>query len=133
LDEVRIHTGTQIKLKRVDEESVPAAFLERLRELAHREEAVQAVYLFAIEIPERGEQLSLALGFSKSIFHRKDDEFLRVVGEIQLLLPEDMPINLYRLESSPPVARYCLGELEPVYLRSAAWRDKMLRKVSRGA
>ena len=133
MDEVRIHTGTQIKLKRVEEETVPQQFLERLRELAHREEAVQAVYLFAIEIPGKGEQVCLALGFGKSLFRRKDDEFMRVVEEIQLLLPEDLPVNLYRHESSVPVARYCLSEVEPVYLRSAAWRDKMLRKVSKAS
>ena len=131
MDEVRIHTGTQIKLKRVDEATVPGEFLERLRELAHREDTVQAVYLFAIEIPGRGEQLSLGLGLSKRLFRRKDEDFMRIVNEIQLILPEDMPVNLYRLESSVPVARYCLGELEPVYLKSASWREKMVRQLSR--
>ena len=129
MDEVKIHSGTQIKLKRVAEEAIPHAFLERLQEVAHREEIVQAVYLFAIEIPGREEQISLALALKTGLFRKTDEEFMRLVDEIQLILPEDLPVNLYRLDSSPPVARYCLEHLEPVYLRSAAWREKQLKKL----
>ena len=129
MEKVTIHSGTQIRLKRVREETVPKPFLDRLRAFAHREESIQALYLFALEIPGRGEQISIALGLGKSLFRRRDDEFMRLVSEIQLMLPEDFPVNLYRLEASPQVGRYCLANLEPVYLRSAAWRDRMLRKL----
>ncbi len=129
MDEVKIHTGTQIKLKRVAETDMPSEFLVRLKELAHREEAVQAVYLFAIEQPGEGEQVSLALAVKGGVFRKADEKFLHVVQEIQLILPEDLSVNLYRFEASPPVASYCLKTLEPVYLRSTAWRQAQLKKL----
>ncbi len=129
MDEVKIHSGTQIKLKRVADSDIPSEFLVRLQELAHREEAVQAAYLFAIELPGKEEQISLALAVKGRLFRKADEEFLRIVQEIQLILPEDLSVNLYRFESSPPVASYCLKTLEPVYLRSAAWRQAQLKKL----
>jgi len=130
VDEVRIHRGTHVKLKKVDEDALPADFLAKLRELAHREERVQAVYLFALENADTGEeQVCLALGMSRPLLGRRDDEFLRVVEEIQIILPAELPVNLYRLDASPQVARFCLESLEPVYLRTAAWREKQLKRL----
>lgn len=131
MEEVSIKSGSQIKLKRVDDSDLPVELVTSLQELAHREESVEAIYLFAIQPHQEDEQISVAVAIKHGLFRKPDEEFLRLVGEIQILLPEDFPVNLYRLESSPPVARYCLENVEPIYLRSTTWRDKMLKKYER--
>jgi hypothetical protein len=131
VEEVRIHSGSRIKLKRVDADRLPRDFVERLREYAHREERIQAIYVFALEPEGQAEQVSVALAIKSGLFAKKDESFLQVVDEIQMLLPEDLPINLYRFGASEFLARYCLSHLEALYLRSASWEAKQRKKLGK--
>lgn len=128
MDEVKIHSGTRVKLKRVDEDAVPAGFLTKLREFAHGESGILAIFLFAVEPEGQEVQLSLAVALKSRPFRRQGEEFLRIVEEIQMMLPEDLGINLYRFGSSDQLATFCVTSLEPVYLESASWLAKQRRK-----
>ncbi len=128
MGEVKIHTGTRVKLKGVDEESLPGAFLARLREFAHADTRIEAIFLFAIQLEEQPEQMSLAIALKKAFFSPKNEEFLQIVDEIQLLLPEDLAINLYRFGASDFLASYCAHTVEPTYLRGSAWLKKQQTK-----
>ena len=132
MDEVKIRSGTRVKLRKVDEGELPDDFVSRLKELAHRFETVQAVYAFGLDT-DKGSQLALALGIKTGFFGKTEDEFLRVVDEVQLLLPPELEVNVYRLAATPLVGRYCLAELEAIYLRSSAWRDKLLKKLDKAS
>ena len=129
MDEVKYRSGSRIKLHRLDENVVPADFIARLREYAHKEERVQAIYLFALRPEGQEEQPSLAVAIKTGLFSKTDEAFLQVVDEIQLMLPEELSLNLYRFGASEFLARYCAHHLEPVYLRSAAWLDKQRKKL----
>ena len=41
MDKTKIHTGTRIKLKKIDENVFPGDFLARIREFAHGEKIIQ--------------------------------------------------------------------------------------------
>lgn len=129
MDQVKIHTGTRIKLKRLEPGTLPADFEGRLQELLHGAELVQAAFVFVLETPEAPEQASLALGLKGGILSRGDAELRRIVEEIQLLLPPELPLKVFRLDASPVVRRYCLEQLEPLYLRSYAWLAKERRST----
>jgi len=128
VDEVKIHSGTRVKMKKLDEDTLPPDFLTRLREFAHKQESVEAVFLFALQPEDQEEQICLALGVRKSLFGKRDEEFLRLVDEIQLLLPGDLSLNLYRFGASELLARFCLESLEPAYLSGPSWRNKQVKK-----
>ncbi len=131
MDEVKIRSGTRVKLKHVDPDDLPTAFLERLRKFAHADERILAVWFFAIQAETKAEQPSVAIAVkSGSLFARKDDAFLQIVDEVQMMLPEDLAVNIYRFGSSELLARYCLENVEPLYLRSSAWLDKQRKKLS---
>ena len=130
VEEVRIHTGSRVKLKRIDEGGLPRDFVERLREFAHKEERIDAVYAFLLQSEGREEQLSLAVAIRSKLFGKPDEDFLKVVDEIQMLLPEDLAVNLYRFGASDFLARYCTHHVEPLYLRSTTWLEKQRKRFS---
>lgn len=131
MDEVKIHSGTRIKLKHVDPDDLPTEFLERLRNFAHTDERIQAIWFFAIQAETEAEQSSLAIAVrSGSLFAKKDDGFLQIVDEIQMMLPDDLAVNIYRFGASDLLARFCLENVEPLYLRSTAWLEKQRKKLS---
>lgn len=128
MDEVKHHSGSRIKLHPLDEGAVPQDFAIRLKEYAHKEERIQAIYFFALEPEDQPEQPSMAVAIKSGLFAKADEAFLQVVDEIQIMLPDDLSLNLYRFGASDFLARYCLKNLEPVYLRSTAWLDKQSKK-----
>ena len=129
MEEIRIHSGTRVKLKRVDEESLPVGFLDRLRSFAHDDERIQAVWFLAIQAETAAEQPSLVLAVKGgSLFGKKEDAFLQIVDELQTMLPDDLAVNIYRFGASDLLARYCLDSLEPLYLRSPAWLEKQRKR-----
>jgi hypothetical protein len=40
-----------------------------------------------------------------------------------------MPINLYRFGASEFLAKYCLDNLEPIFVRTPNWLDKQRKKL----
>lgn len=128
MDETKIHTGTRIKLKKIDEGSLPQDFLAAMREFAHGEVKIQAVFLFALQQEDQASQPSMVIAIKSGLFSSGNEEFLNIVDEIQLILPEDLSLNLYRFESSEVLAQYCSNSVEPLYLRSASWFEKQRRK-----
>ena len=131
MEEVKIHTGTRVKLKRVDESLLPQKFLAELRDFVHADDRVLAVFMFALETEDSDEQNCMALAVKSGLFSARNEDFLEIVQEIQLLLPEDMGVNLYRYGSSEMLAQYCATKVEPVYLRSTDWLEKQRRKFNR--
>lgn len=127
MDQTKIHTGTRIKLKKIDESALPEDFLSQVREYAHGEASIQAVFLFALQQESGNPQPSMVIAIKRGFFSKGNEEFLAIVDEIQLLLPDDLSLNLYRFESSDLVARYCAHSVEPLYVRSAAWLEKQRR------
>lgn len=128
VEEVKIHSGTRVKLKHIDEIHLRQDFLERLRDFAHREEEIEAVYLFAIEAEGEEEHPAMAIATRERWLSRRGEEFLRLVDEVQLLLPEDLALNVYRFDASDVIARYCLNNLEPLYLRSDGWSKRQKKR-----
>lgn len=128
MDEVKIHSGTRVRLKRIDLETLPDTFTSRIREYAHADERVHAIWALAIEPAGQPEQSSLVVAVKSGLFQREDAQFLALVDEIQMLLPEDLAFNIYRFGASPMLAAYCAQQVEPLYLRSQAWLDKQRRK-----
>jgi len=129
VEEVKIHSGTRVKLKRIAEEAISGEFLERLREFAHKAEEIEAVYVFAIQAENEPEHPAMAIALRDRWLRKKDEEFLRLVDEIQLLLPQDLSLNLYRFGASELIARFCLQSVEPTYLRSSEWETKQKKKL----
>lgn len=129
MEQVKLHTGTRVKLKQYDEHELPAAFLGRLREFAHHDTRIQAVYVFAVQPDEQEPQPSMAIALKTGLFDRRDESFLQIVDEIQLMLPANLPLNLYRFGASDLLARYCVESVEPVYVRSTAWLDKQRKRL----
>ncbi len=128
MGEVKIHTGTRVKLKGIEETSLPESFLTHVREFAHKDRRIEAVFLFAIQLEDQPEQTSMAIALKKTFLAPKNEEFLQIVDEIQLLLPDDLAINLYRFGTSDFLAGYCAHSVEPIYLRSASWLKKQQSK-----
>ena len=128
MEEVKIHTGTRIKLKRVDESALPEDFLARLREFAHSDKRILAVFIFALHSEGHEAQTSIALAIKSRLFSAKNEDFLRIVDEVQLLLPEDLAVNLYRYGTSEMLAQYCASTVQPTYLRTASWLKKQKKK-----
>lgn len=131
MGEIKIHSGTRVKLKGIEEDSLPGPFLLRLREFAHGDNRIEAVFLFAIQLEDQPEQVSLAIALRKVFFSPKNEEFLQIVDEIQMLLPEDLAVNLYRFDSSAFLATYCAHSVEPIYLRSSSWLKKQQSKYAK--
>lgn len=130
MNEVKIPSGTRIKLKRITEEVLPPNFISRLKEFAHGDERIQATFIFAIE-PEGAEpQPSLMIAVKSGLFSAKKDEFLQIVDEVQFFLPEDLPLNIYRFGDAEMLTKYCATRVDPVYLRSAAWLQKQRKKYA---
>ena len=131
MEEVKIHSGSRIKLKKVDESALPQEFLGRLREYAAGDETIDAIFMFALQSEGRDEQLSMAVAMKGGLFANKDESFLQVVDVIQVLLPEDLPMNLYRFGASEFLARYCAHNIEPLFLRNPVWLDKQRKKLAK--
>lgn len=129
MEETKIHSGTRVKLKRINESYLEQGFLERLREFAHRQEEIEAVFLFAIEAEGEDEHPSMAIAVREHWLSRKSEEFLRIVDEVQLLLPANFAVNVYRFDSSDIIARYCLDNVQPTYLRSDSWIKRQKKKL----
>jgi hypothetical protein len=129
MEEVKIHSGTRVKLKRINETHLEPDFLERLRDFAHRQEEIEAVFLFAIEAEGAQEHPAMAIAMREHWLSRKSEEFLRLVDEIQLLLPADFAVNVYRFDASDIIAHYCLDNLQPLYLRSEPWLKRQKKKL----
>ena len=132
MDETRIHTGTRIKLRKIDQNNLPDGFSARLREFAHNEKTIQGVFLFSLQQGEANEQPSMVIAIKSGFFSSGNEDFIRLVDEIQSMLPEDFAINLYRFEASEVVARYCAHSVEPLYLRSNTWLEKQRKKYPEG-
>ena len=128
MDEVKIHTGTRVKLKSGADDALPETFAELLRQSSHADERVQAVYLFSLQVEDGGDQTSLAIAIRTGLFGKDDEAFLDVVDHLQTIMPDDLSLNLYRFGASDFLAAYCVEHLEPLYLRSTAWLDKQRRK-----
>jgi len=128
VDKVKIHSGTRVKLKRIADEAFPGQFLEQLREFAHREEEIEAIYLFAIQSEDQPESPAMAIALRDRWLRKQDEEFLRLVDEVQLLLPEDLSLNVYRFGAAELIASFCLESVDPAYLRSADWAAKQRKK-----
>jgi hypothetical protein len=128
VEEVKIHSGTRVKLKHISEDALPLDFVRKIKEFSHNDNRIQAVFVFAIEPEDQSEQPSMALAIKSSLFAKTDESFLQIVDEIQMLLPDDLAINLYRFGASDFLARYCVSKLDPIYLRTAAWLDKQRKK-----
>ena len=128
VDEVRIHSGTHVKLRQLGTGEVPENFLDRLREFAHGERQVEAIYVFGLQPEYHEEHVALVLALKGGLFSDKSEEFLRIVDEIQMLLPPDLSINVYRFGASELISGYCLQTVDPVYLRSADWVERQRRK-----
>jgi hypothetical protein len=131
VEEVKIHTGSRVKLKRVEESALPQDFLARLRDYAAGDQSVEAIFLFALQSEGRDEQLSMAVAMKSGLFAKQDEGFLRVVDVIQVLLPEELPMNLYRFGASEFLARYCAHNVEPIFLRNPSWLEKQRKKLAK--
>jgi len=129
MSEVKIHSGTRVKLKHYDEATLPADFVARLRDFAHHDDRIQAVFMFEVEPEHQPPQPSMAIALKGGLFQKKDESFLQIVDEVQLMLPPTLPLNLYRFGASDFLARYCVANVEPVYLRSAAWLEKQRKRL----
>lgn len=130
MDDVKIHSGTRVRLKRVDHAALPPAFLARLVELAEADGRVEAVYLCAIETAERGEQLSLVIALAERRGAAPDEEFLAIVEELRRGLPPGSSFNVYRFGAAPELARWCLESLEPLVLRETRWLERQRRALT---
>jgi hypothetical protein len=128
MDETKIHSGTRIKLKKLPETALPQDFLTPLREFAHGKTVIQAVFLFSLQKENQNPQACMAIALKSGFFSSGNEEFLNIVDEVQLLLPEDLSLNLYRFETSDMLASYCAHSVEPLYLRSSAWLEKQRKK-----
>ena len=128
MNESKIHSGTRIKLKRMPEEHLPASFLSRVREFAHADERILAVFAFLLQPEDAEPQPCLSIAVKSGLFSGKDDGFLQIVDEVQLFLPDDFPVKIYRYGESDTLTAYCASRVEPVYLRSAAWLQKQRKK-----
>ena len=128
MDEVKIHSGTRVKLKRAADDVLPASFADSLRQSSHADERVQAVFVFSLQVEDGGDHTCLAIALRTGLFSKDDEAFLDVVEHIQSVLPDDLSLNLYRFGASDFLASYCVEHLEPLYLRSAAWLEKQRRK-----
>ncbi|NOZ96042.1 MAG: enhanced serine sensitivity protein SseB [Acidobacteria bacterium] len=128
VDEIRIHSGTQVRLRGLRDDELPASFLQNLQELARRERQVEAVYLFGMQPEDEEERVALVLALRGGLFSNKSEEFLRLVDTIGQLLPSDLSINVYRFGASQLIAGYCLQTLDPVFLRSPDWVEKQRRR-----
>jgi len=130
MEQTKIHTGTRIKLKKIDESALSEDFLDHIREYAHGGSSIQAVFLFSLQPESEIPQPSMVIAVKSGFFSKGNEEFLNIVEEIQLMLPGDLSLNLYRFEASDVVAGYCTNSVEPLYLRSTAWLDKQRKKYA---
>jgi hypothetical protein len=130
VEQVKIHSGTRVKLKRVAEGALPVDFLGRLHDHAQKDERILAIFIFLVQPEAQPEQPSMAVAIKTGVFEKADDVFLRLVDEIQPLLPEDMALNMYRYGASELLTKYCASSVEPVFLRSASWLDKQRKRLA---
>ncbi len=132
MSEVKIHSGSRVKLKKVDELALDQEFLNQLRELSHRTQQVEAVFLFAMQREEGAESFCLMIAIKKKIFGDGNEEFLQFVEEIQMILPEDLPVNIYRFGTSDFLSSFCAHKIEPIHLRTRSWLDRQKKKFPLG-
>lgn len=130
MDQTKIHTGTRIKLKKIDETALSEDFLASIRTFAHGDSKIQAVFLFSLQQEAEIPQPSMVIAVKSGFFSQGNEEFLNIVQEIQLILPEDLALNLYRFEASDVVAGYCANSVEPLYLRDPTWLEKQRKKYA---
>jgi hypothetical protein len=130
VEEVKIHSGTRIKLKHINESELPSEFVSRLREFAHKDDRILAIFFFGIQPEDQAEQPSMAVAVKKGLFGSSEERFLSVVDEIQMLLPDDLALNLYRFGASDFLTRYLVADLDPLYLRSSSWLAKQKKRLS---
>jgi len=126
--EVKIRSGTRIKLKKVDEDGIDREFMIQLKETAQQHEMVEAIFLFSMQKDDGPENICLSIAMKKKIFGDSNEEFLAFVDEIQIILPEDLPLNIYRFSSSEFLASFCAHKVEPCHLRSRTWLSKQQKK-----
>lgn len=130
MDEVRLHTGTRVRLSLLAADDLPGDFAERLRRFAAAEEGVEAVFAFRLQAEDREPQPSLAIAIRSAWLGRPDEAFIEIVERLQDHLPEDASLNLYRFGASDLLARYCVERIEPLFLRSPAWLDRQRRRYA---
>ncbi len=130
MDQTKIHTGTRIKLKKIDETALSEDFLARIRNFAHGDSKIQALFVFSLQQEAEAPQPSMVIAVKSGFFSQGNEEFLNIVEEIQLILPEDLSLNLYRFEASDVVASYCASSVEPLYLRNPTWLEKQRKKYA---
>lgn len=125
---VKIRSGTRVKLKRINDQDLDHDFLNQLKEAAHQDAEVEAVFFFAMQRDEEEENLCLSIAMKKRIFGDGNEEFLRFVDEIQIILPEDLALNIYRFGLSEFLSSFCVHQVEPCHLRSRNWLEKRKKK-----
>ncbi len=130
VDEVRLHTGTRVRLSTLETDDLPADFTDRLRRFAAADEHIEAVFGFRLQADDRDPQPSLAIAIRGAWPGRPDEAFIGVVERLQHHLPDDASLNLYRFGASDLLARYCIERVEPLYLRTPSWLDRQRRKYA---
>lgn len=130
MDEVRLHTGTRVRLSALEPDDLPADFTDRLQRFAAADEHIEAVFGFRLQADDREPQASLAIAIRGTWLGRPDETFIGVVERLQHHLPEDASLNLYRFGASDFLARYCVERVEPVFLRNPSWLDRQRRKYA---
>ncbi len=130
VDEVKLHTGTRVRLSTLETDDLPVDFAERVRRFAATDEDVEAVFVFRLQADDREPQPSVAIAIRGAWLGRPDEAFLGVVERLQQHLPEDASLNLYRFGASELLARFCLERVEPLFLRNPSWLDRQRRKYA---
>jgi hypothetical protein len=130
VDEVRLHTGTRVRLTPLEVGDLPADFAAHLRAFASADDRIEAVFGFRLQADDRDPQPSLAIAIRSAWLGRADDAFIAVVERLQHHLPDDASLNLYRFGASELLARYCTERTEPLFLRSPSWLERQRRKYA---
>ena len=53
MEEVKIRSGTRVKLKHVNEDVLPQKFVSQMKDFAHKDERILAVYFFSIQVGDQ--------------------------------------------------------------------------------
>jgi len=130
VDEIKLHTGTRVRLSVLESDDLPAGFTDRLQRFAAADDHVEAIFGFRLQADDREAQPSLAIAIRAAWLGRPDEAFIGVVERLQHHLPEDASLNLYRFGASDFLARYCVERIEPLFLRNPSWLDRQRRKYA---
>jgi hypothetical protein len=128
MDEVKIRSGTRVRLSRLEDGDLSDRFAAALQRYAASDERIEAVFGFRLQADDREPQPSLAIAIRGGWRQRKDETFINVVEQLQHEVPEDASLNLYRFGASQLLASFCLEHLDPLYVRSAGWLERQRRK-----